>query len=224
MFGQITDISGKALPNAKVLLNRGSRSELPTSKALRVSESGAKFRAILPPGRYSLSISLTNFENKTVYFDIPVGGKRVRKNVVLDSMFGDKLTYHSSPAAIETKLKELSKKYTDITRTYPLGKPGSGKHKIWAMEVASDLHRSHLRPAIKVVAGVHGNEAVSSEVALAFAEFILSHSERDDEIYRILQRYSIHIIPLLNRDGGGHFQPGNCSNQVGPFFLYHGEK
>lgn len=73
---------------------------------------------------------------------------------------------------------------------------------------------SHLQPAIKIIAGVRGNEVVGTEVALNLAEYLLSRESFDD-IKHILKTYTIFILPALNRDGNTLAQAGNCSSTAG---------
>ena len=56
------------------------------------------FAAVLAPGPHTLSLSLEDYEAKTVRVNIEEGGGsgRVRKNVVLDSLFGEKITFRSA--------------------------------------------------------------------------------------------------------------------------------
>ena len=67
----------------------------------------------------------------------------------------------------------------------------------------------------KVIGGVHGNEAVTTEMTLQLMQLLLSHHELDDAISRVMKGYSIHILPALNRDGMGLNQPGNCESKAG---------
>ena len=66
----------------------------------------------------------------------------------------------------------------------------------------------------KIIGGVHGNDAVTTEIVLKFIEYLLSHSDLDDDIDRIVKGYSLHFLPSLNRDGAleNHkkVSPGNC--------------
>ena len=101
-----------------------------------------------------------------------------------------------------------------VFRTYPIGKTAGGKSLI-VLEISNDVQTSHLQPAIKVIAGVRGNEMVGTEIALQLADYILSHASIDDDIERLLKGYSIHFLPALNRDGIILAQPGNCSSKAG---------
>ena len=53
---------------------------------------------------------------------------------------------------------------------------------------------------------------MSAELLLAFSEHLLSHAGGlDDEISRVLDVFSLHIIPAADMDGVMGLRPGNCS-------------
>ena len=68
---------------------------------------------------------------------------------------------------------------------------------------------------LQIIGGVHGNEAVTTEVTLRLMKLLLSYHELDDDISRIMKGYSIHILPALNRDGSGLNAPGQCKSRNG---------
>ena len=57
-----------------------------------------------------------------------------------------------------------------------------------AIELSSNLSYAHLKPGLKVIAGVHGDDVASTQISMALAEYILSHSELDDGIAKIMNR------------------------------------
>ena len=64
---------------------------------------------------------------------------------------------------------------------------------------------------VKLIANMHGNEAVGREVLLALARYLLQNSERDPRITRIVAELDIHILPSLNPDGFENSTKGVCS-------------
>merc|ERR1719491_1810895 len=112
------------------------------------------------------------------------------------------------------KWRKQKKKSNLQARTYPIGET-KGHSMLYVIELSDSLENSHLKPAIKIIGGVHGNEAVTTEMTLQLMQLLLSHHELDDAISRVMKGYSIHILPALNRDGMGLNQPGNCESQAG---------
>ena len=54
---------------------------------------------------------------------------------------------------------------------------------------------------IKLIANMHGNEAVGREVLLALARYLLENYEQDPRVRAIVDTTDIHILPSLNPDG-----------------------
>ena len=204
-FGQITDINEQPLSNAVLSLNGDDQ-------IIRLSPEG-KFVAVLPPGKYRWKISLPEYDTKI--FDINVRPHEMqRKNVVLDSLDAqENLKYHNE-SEIGAFLTAMKQSYSGKARTYPIGETVNRK-PLLVVELSDDLETSHLQPAIRIMAGIHGNELVGTEILLRLAKFLLSHHKLDDEINRILRGYSIHILPSLNRDGFLKAKRGDCSSTAG---------
>ena len=53
---------------------------------------------------------------------------------------------------------------------------------------------------MKLVANMHGNEAVGRELLLALARYLLSH-QQEERVAAILNSTDLHLLPSLNPDG-----------------------
>ena len=197
IHGQVSDIKGMPLEKTKLMLN-GER-------LVKLSNKDARFNLVLPVGRYELVLTLDNYEPKKLAFEVKKG-KRERKNIVLDSVFGELLPFRSQEQ-IRDRLGELETKYPEQARVYTIGHTANNR-PMQVIEVTNGLDRSHEKPGIKILAGVHGNEIVGGEVCLALTEFLLSHNMLDDGVQWLMDHYSFHILPLLNSDGAILAKPG----------------
>ena len=130
----------------------------------------------------------------------------------MDSIFGETLPFRSMKQ-IQSHLGELAAKYPEQARPYEIGR-SSGGNAITVLEISNDLRMSHVKPAIKIIGSVHGNEIVGAEIGMALGDFLLTHNHLDDDIRRILDRYSIHLLPMLNPDGAVLAKPGVCNSKV----------
>ena len=54
---------------------------------------------------------------------------------------------------------------------------------------------------VKLIANMHGNEAVGREMMIALAAYLLENFETDQRVRDIVSRTDIHIMPSLNPDG-----------------------
>lgn len=69
------------------------------------------------------------------------------------------------------------------------------------MKFSSLQQRVKLKPMMKLVANMHGNEAVGRELMLALSRYLLENYETDDRVANIIDNTDIHILPSLNPDG-----------------------
>ena len=198
VYGQIKDVRGRPLMHAKVTLDG--------TTTLRLRDHRATFSASLAEGAHTLTFELADYETKTVR--VRVGpGDRKRKNVVLDSIFGDKIEFRE-PDAVRSYVEELARKYPGQARAYTVGSRQG--RPMAALEISGNLRQSHVKPGVRVLGGVRGREMVGTQVALALAEFLLSHAQLDDEIGTIVDTYSIHVVPLVDREGAAGIKAGDC--------------
>ena len=56
---------------------------------------------------------------------------------------------------------------------------------------------------MKLIANMHGNEAVGRELMLALSAYLLENFETDERVRNIVSQTDIHIMPSLNPDGMG---------------------
>ena len=54
---------------------------------------------------------------------------------------------------------------------------------------------------VKLIANMHGNEAVGREMMIALSAYLLENFETDQRVRDIVSRTDIHIMPSLNPDG-----------------------
>ena len=61
--------------------------------------------------------------------------------------------------------------------------------------------RVRLKPMIKLIANMHGNEVVGRELMLALSAYLLENFDKDQRVRDIVTNTDIHIMPSLNPDG-----------------------
>ena len=81
------------------------------------------------------------------------------------------LKYHDYDQ-LTNELKYLAKKYDTLT-LYKLDEVTHEKRNLWVMKISTDKGgRSDLKPMVKYIGNIHGNEAVGRELLLAFIEYL----------------------------------------------------
>ena len=83
------------------------------------------------------------------------------------------------------------------------------------------LDSDDLKPMVKYVGNIHGNEAVGKELLIHFAKYLLQSysspsSNADFEaIKKLIDTTDIHILPSMNPDGFEHSMTKDCSGVTG---------
>ena len=69
-----------------------------------------------------------------------------------------------------------------------------------------------LRPKVKLVGNMHGNEPVGRELLIHLARYLLHASRDGDErAKKILESMDLYILPTMNPDGFARGTEGRCS-------------
>ncbi|CAH1799301.1 unnamed protein product, partial [Owenia fusiformis] len=75
--------------------------------------------------------------------------------------------------------------------------------EIWVVTVSAEKPDEHvlLRPEIKYVGGIHGNEPVGGQVLIRFLAYLGQNYGKDDTITALMNSSRLHVLPMLNPDG-----------------------
>ena len=69
-----------------------------------------------------------------------------------------------------------------------------------------------LRPKVKLIGNMHGNEPVGRELLIHLAKYLLqSHQDGDARASKILKSTDLYILPTMNPDGFDRGEEGRCS-------------
>ena len=114
------------------------------------------------------------------------------------------------------KMDKLSKDYPDLAKLYNLSEKSVDGRNLLVMEISTDVktgNRKLLKPMVKYIANMHGNEAIVREMMLSFIEHLLvSYTEKSDQdIVDLVEMTDIHILPSMNPDGFERSNIGECT-------------
>merc|ERR1719350_906684 len=106
--------------------------------------------------------------------------------------------YHNYTQLME-ELDTLTESYSELSRIYILGTTLADRD-IPVIQISHRVReeRVKLKPMIKLLANMHGNEAVGRELMLALARYLLQNFNTDRRVQNILRQTDIHIMPSLN--------------------------
>ena len=115
--------------------------------------------------------------------------------------------YHSHSALVDS-LDTLVRDHPDFVSKYDLGTSTDGR-SIPALKFATNPKsrrsvsdsRPLLRPMVKYIANMHGDETVGRELLIALSEYLAKSYGSDERITNLLDTTEIHIVPTMNPDG-----------------------
>ncbi|VDI51786.1 carboxypeptidase D, partial [Mytilus galloprovincialis] len=112
-------------------------------------------------------------------------------------------------------LTNMSNTYPDLTHLYSIGKTVQ-KRDLHVLAIGK-LPQNHLslRPHVKYVGNMHGNEAVGREMLLHLIDYYLTNYNVNSTIKTFLDNTVVHILPSMNPDGFEVSSEGDCSSVQG---------
>jgi len=103
---------------------------------------------------------------------------------------------YSDFQTLTDRLNQLEADYGNLTELTSLAKTADGRD-LWVLTIGSGDVQNH--PAVAVIGGVKGSHILGSELALTFAENLLSNSS-SDEISSLLETTTFYVLPRINPD------------------------
>ena len=111
-------------------------------------------------------------------------------------------TYHNYDM-LTRLISNLATNNPSLVRTYTLGKSQQGR-ELWAIQITNlkTINSDPLRPHVKIVGNMHGDESVSRELPIQLAQSLVSsYKNENPRILKLLNELDIHIVPSANPDG-----------------------
>lgn len=123
-------------------------------------------------------------------------------------------TYHHYDD-MTSLLKNVSNKFPNLVRLYSIG-TSTGGRQLWVAKVSSDVNKSQLLvPNIKLIANMHGNEAVGRELLLQLLVYLVNAYPTNKQVKFLMKNTVIHLMPSMNPDGFEVAREGDCYNGPG---------
>lgn len=122
--------------------------------------------------------------------------------------------YHNH-TELTTYLHTVSTQYPDLTYLYNIGNSIQGR-ELWVLAIGQKP-RSHvtLRPHVKYVGNMHGNEVIGREMLLHLIDYYLTNYGVNSTITSFLNNTVVHIMPTMNPDGFAISAEGDCNGVYG---------
>ncbi|XP_052212770.1 carboxypeptidase D-like isoform X2 [Dreissena polymorpha] len=126
------------------------------------------------------------------------------------------LHIHHGNVAMASYLREVNNKYPDITKLYSIGKSVQGED-LWVLAIGSMFSNIDLRPHVKYIGNMHGNEVVSREVLLHLINLYVTSYGTNLTLTQFLNTTTVHIMPSMNPDGYSKSVEGQCEDTLGRY-------
>jgi hypothetical protein len=115
-------------------------------------------------------------------------------------------------------LKNYASKYPTKTYLYSIGKSVQNR-ELWVLALADSNPDKHmtLRPEVKYIGNMHGNEVPSKEILLQLIDYMLTNQANDKSVDYLMKNTRIHIMVSMNPDGFERSYLGDCSSVNGRY-------
>lgn len=113
-------------------------------------------------------------------------------------------------------MHNISSNFPELVRVYTIGKSVQGR-QLWVALVTKDPHNDDqlLKPNVKYIANMHGNEVVGRELLLQLLVYLVNSYPSNQYIKYLLENTRIHLMPSMNPDGFEVSSEGECQNGDG---------
>lgn len=120
----------------------------------------------------------------------------VSKPIGLKSIFDGYPTH----AQMTKTLQETVAKYPKIMKLESIGNSVKGK-ELWVVKISSDPTIDQLKPEVKYISSMHGDEITGRELMVSLIAEIGEKYGKDLEITKLVNNTEIFIMPSMNPDG-----------------------
>jgi len=123
-------------------------------------------------------------------------------------------------------LQSIHRRWPNLTKLYKLSETTVEGRHLWVLQISTDVNKRRsgsLKPMVKYIGNIHGNEAVGRELLIQFAKYLLesysssSHSSSENvaAIRKLIETTDIHILPSMNPDGFEQSLKKDCNGVIG---------
>ena len=122
------------------------------------------------------------------------------------------LKSYSDNQRVYDEILALSSQYSDLAKPFIIGSSVRGQPLI-GLRLSQGVRQERLllKPMVRLVANVQGNEALGRELVLHLARHLLAGYQQEVRIRRLLDQTDISLLPSLNPDGYDRATEGECS-------------
>uniref|UniRef100_A0A1A9WRE9 Peptidase M14 domain-containing protein n=1 Tax=Glossina brevipalpis TaxID=37001 RepID=A0A1A9WRE9_9MUSC len=108
--------------------------------------------------------------------------------------------YHSNDD-LEDLFARLAKTYPQNAQVHTIGQSVQGRPLLVLKICQHTRYTNLLTPSVKLVANMHGDEAVGRQLLIYLAQYLLLNYHTNQEVTELINTTDIYLLPSLNPDG-----------------------
>ena len=122
------------------------------------------------------------------------------------------LKTYSDNQEVYDEILALASHNSDLAKPFVLGRSVRGQPLV-GLRLSQGVRQERLllKPMVRLLANLHGNEALGRELLLHLARHLLAGYSQEERIRRILDQTDISLLPSINPDGYDRATEGECS-------------
>ena len=126
-------------------------------------------------------------------------------------LFSANAASYPTPEQIEDRLESLHQQYSKLTRLFSIGQSAQGR-KLWVMKISKNPELDEVKPEVKYISSMHGDEIAGRELLMNWIEELLKNYSSNAAIKSFVDNTEIFIMPSMNPDGSQLRRRGNGNN------------
>lgn len=107
--------------------------------------------------------------------------------------------YHGYDATTAL-LKSYTNSYPEVCRLISIGRSEQNR-ELWALKLTAEPDATSGKPKVRLVGGLHGDEAIAVEMCLYFIDLLATGSITNSRIATLLANTEVWVLPMMNPDG-----------------------
>lgn len=102
---------------------------------------------------------------------------------------------------LQKLFRSFVQRYPTLAKVHSIGKSVEGRDLL-VLEISENVQeRDLLKPMVKYVANMHGDEAVGRELLVYLAHYLLENFGKDPRATNLVKTTDIFLMPSMNPDG-----------------------
>mmetsp|Transcript_2519 Transcript_2519/g.9051 ORF Transcript_2519/g.9051 Transcript_2519/m.9051 type:complete len:655 (+) Transcript_2519:127-2091(+) len=119
---------------------------------------------------------------------------------------------YATTSEILDRMKELPSRCQVAQTSFAYGQSGKGTD-MWAAIFTSSVNPDEIKPLVKYVGNIHGNEPLGRQLLMYFIDHLCENYGKDEEITSLLDNTRLLMVPTMNPDGYDMHTRGNSNGK-----------